>query len=853
MPSPSESRTSSTATVSDMKSLSALFEQIQGPSPHFIESTDPEAKIVNCIINDDESFPELQTKLFEYQRRSVWRMLYKELFLDSIGLHIDGISYVSERSGGILSEDMGTGKTMICIAVLSKTLRKVPRPPNRILLEFMWPSTGQVFRFYKSDYGVRLSEQQGSTKAPPLSVLSVANLLFEDSRSPFLHLLNLPDHLTNACASAKFTYDIDFPSFRPRREGALKVLDRMTITLASTTLFVVPDTLKNQWQNEFNKHCIGGKILLLNISEDTKKPIPDVSELVRFDAILISHSRLASEAKKGFIFSGVPRKCVCPYVGSSRMRDCQCAPSSRKYISPFEKMHLLRIILDEGHLLDFKSSNRLISILSSLKSDSMWISSGTPLPNVTFSGSSSQVQREMANFDKMEGILSGFLRVWAFRESKGLFRKIFVSPWLKREDGAADRIQTLFDHVFVRHKKHMIEAEISLPPMHCQDVPLQMNRQERLNMNVLISQIKLNALLSEKEGNRKHLHQIVENLKSALFYFCGSEIPDGASVSLENAMDEGYKQMHKEQFDSGLFHKIVKHLTDAVSDQNYRRIQKSAQILYVLQAHKLKALDWKTDIEKGNGSEFYMEELEKMRLNITTKLAYQRQNVPNDWKDHEPEIQLDPINAKRQQSEIQNTFVLLATLSSKLTYACNFLLRYAPKHKIIVYTSTDLEMIEISNFCKFFCIKSLLFQRRGQSLSERSQNVTTFNTSSEIKVIIMDIGEGSFGIDLSSASKILFLRPVTKDSRAHRIGSNEKVHVETLYFRDTLEEHEVDMKGPSTGKYESEVHLDDLKMIQLIDRAPFVEENDELLTHYFASDYPLIVEQKVHATNAIEQ
>lgn len=92
-----------------------------------------------------------------------------------------------------------------------------------------------------------------------------------------------------------------------------------------------------------------------------------------------------------------------------------------------------------------------------------------------------------------------------------------------------------------------------------------------------------------------------------------------------------------------------------------------------------------------------------------------------------------------------------------------------------------------------------------QTESEKSSNITTFNTSEAVSTIIMDTDLAAYGIDLSSASRVYFVSPVWKTStlrqaikRAHRIGQIRPVFVETLVIRNSFEEkilrrrHEID-------------------------------------------------------------
>ena len=116
--------------------LSAIFNTL--PSPQ------PDSKITNCApptisyllesVLDDDGVPGFKSQLYHYQRESVWKMLQRELlperrqdprlrkFIGPTGLtawiNTDDMTffrkqqYVDDIRGGILCEEMGTGKTV---------------------------------------------------------------------------------------------------------------------------------------------------------------------------------------------------------------------------------------------------------------------------------------------------------------------------------------------------------------------------------------------------------------------------------------------------------------------------------------------------------------------------------------------------------------------------------------------------------------------------------------------------------------------------------------------------------------------------------------------------------------------
>ncbi|KAJ3131099.1 hypothetical protein HK100_006810 [Physocladia obscura] len=179
---------------------------------------------------------------------------------------------------------------------------------------------------------------------------------------------------------------------------------------------------------------------------------------------------------------------------------------------------------------------------------------------------------------------------------------------------------------------------------------------------------------------------------------------------------------------------------------------------------------------------------------------------------------------------------ITSTLSTKITYIGAQILKFYKTEKLIVFTTHWEEQHGVHQFCELFGIKHLSFAASGQSTIEKSMNVTTFNTSDNVRVFILNLADASHGLDLSSASRVFFLRPVPAYAtyvqaikRAHRVGCVAPVHVEVLVFENTIEERvglddiqnrEERIKGGTKERMEN------LKMKDLIDVSPFVEYAD---------------------------
>ncbi|KAJ3003247.1 UNVERIFIED_CONTAM: hypothetical protein HDU68_005783, partial [Siphonaria sp. JEL0065] len=419
----------------------------------------------------------------------------------------------------------------------------------------------------------------------------------------------------------------------------------------------------------------------------------------------------------------------------------------------------------------------------------------------------------------------------------------------------------------------------------------------------IIAQIKLNSILSEREGKdsfgdpsqRNALHEVVSNLKLCLFHFNGTEIISHARKAHINALSGLQKTISGEKsYNINDLCAIVSHLQCA-EDLFYEAHQNAEDILYIVNECRClwqcggvldtgkdvslvdfkngKRLLTKQQIDKhckelkiavlnnqaaANAEiQGYPSPLKRKlsELDVSSSLSQVVQPTPpkkkkvvsfaDDSKDNEsstalpaqhgifPSSETEPLKAYKLcdkcASNPNPSFQIEGTTCTKLTYIGDQILKYHRDEKIIVYTMHDNEMYAVKEFCELFGIQFRMFMKTKQRISEKSANVNTFNTADAIRVIIMDVTKASFGLDLSAASRIYFMRPVLETAiykqaikRAHRLGCVRPVHVEVVAFSGTLEAVNHGENKNSLAPKTKRVDITDLKMKDLIDVAPFV-------------------------------
>ena len=169
--------------------------------------------------------------------------------------------------------------------------------------------------------------------------------------------------------------------------------------------------------------------------------------------------------------------------------------------------------------------------------------------------------------------------------------------------------------------------------------------------------------------------------------------------------------------------------------------------------------------------------------------------------------------------------------SAKLTYLIDRILALQQIEKIIVFYEGNNIAYYIAQALDLTDVRYLIYTG---SLPERRKAayITTFNTTSSFRVLLMDLSQAAHGLHVASASRVFFVNPVWQPKieaqaikRAHRIGQSRPVYVETLVLQDTLED---EMRGRRKAMSFEEARLaeksplDDNVMSDIIKKARFI-------------------------------
>lgn len=205
------------------------------------------------------------------------------------------------------------------------------------------------------------------------------------------------------------------------------------------------------------------------------------------------------------------------------------------------------------------------------------------------------------------------------------------------------------------------------------------------------------------------------------------------------------------------------------------------------------------------------------------------------WQVMLPEKEKAPeLSSKTTTSDVSvissTSAKILSTASSKLSYLIAQVLMYQNYEKIIIFYEADNVAYYIAQALEAINVEHLIYAK-SLSSDRRSSYIVTFNQSPRFRVLLMDISQAAFGLDVSSASRVYFVNPVFNKQveaqavkRAHRIGQFRPVYVETLVLRDSIEEVIIERRKvmSSDEQKKCKTVLDDETMYDWIKNVRFV-------------------------------
>lgn len=535
-----------------------IYEQIQ--TPNLLRYTEkgirnftgvPSAEEAISLLlrknnSNSSSIKGLTSVLYPFQLRSVCKMYEKEsvslkdcvphfikftsptgspYYYDILGhgFYLKPELYTSPK-GGILAENMGLGKTLICLALICLTKHEISVIPEDLLLH-------------------EFPESSETKKLKTLAEISLASIaqnslpwkyFTEDLPPSVIEKLNM--------FPGKFYISLN------QNHGALGLRARNSLNtisssrkliLTSSTLVVVPENLLHQWNDEAIKHVDARFLRKLFLSERFKSPIhhddsfyinsppTDPKKIMTYDLIVIS----------------VP-------LFSKIMIDPE---------NVFMKIYWKRLIIDEGHSMSSRTSNLSLGC-KLIHSERRWVVTGTPTSGLTnlhmeedeLDGLTENPRKKRRKYivkgkfnvredlSKLGSLVSNYFKIEPFHSQPGLWTSSILKNLSNSNQLTAKlSLQNLLNSLLVRHSQSQVEADLVLPQLHHEAIFLEPSYQNKLAINLFTSVLAVNAVSSERVGgdymfdssNRQQLQRLVSNLQLSTFYWTGFQVLDVKSLA----------------------------------------------------------------------------------------------------------------------------------------------------------------------------------------------------------------------------------------------------------------------------------------------------------------------------------
>lgn len=752
--------------------------------------------------------------------------------------------YYDASPGGILAEEMGSGKTLICLALITATKTQPASAPD----------------LYQGN-NVTIRPRIGSLMDMAATIATKHALAWKSYIDP------RHDNCIAAIQRNPGWYYVPRPQPRRLSRGPLKNLSPIKIYLSHATLVVVPANLLKQWVQEISKHTQGLQVCIIETKKETNLPLE--MDLLQYDIILCSVQSLE------VLWHNYRQ----PEHDGSWHLNCSLG-----------RVRYKRCIVDEGHRLGnvrlSGTKTGLLLALDSLHIGARWIVTGTPSKGLfgveegsdksrtTLAESTDKQERQ--DLERIGAIATFYLksRPWSNTihdcgDTPADWKVYVMQPkHSSQSSGRKDCLRSTFNSLIIRHQ--LSEVSHLLPNVDARVVKLEGSYQDKLSLNLFSMMIIFNAVQSQRTdqdylfhpGNRKSLLQLVHNLRQASFFggpfFSSGEIQKSVETALEfldaqnvpvNEDDSALLKasitfgkmaaQNKIKEVANLFHEMpiyIKHFPGGTGsswsmDQgdNVDLICTNWKFMMTAQKILRPFLDSPEDLNTylNSGSLVMMGTVERDKelrpqdqaktkagttLAGNTKLG---EDHISPRKRHSASIKMKtssrgmptpsptPDEAIAIAAPLADT-QLVSTASAKLSYLIDAIIRHQKDEQIIVFYENENVAWYLAGILEMLQIQHLIYSKTITT-ERRAQYVSTFNHNRRFRVLLMEISQAAFGLDMRSASRIYFINPVPNPQveaqaigRVRRISQQKKVTVETLVLKDSLEEVIIERKQKMT-------------------------------------------------------
>lgn len=542
--------------------------------------------------------------------------------------------------------------------------------------------------------------------------------------------------------------------------------DASILQRSKTTLLISPLSTVANWEEQIATHIAREADFSYYVYHGSSR-CQDPNELSQYNLIITTYSIVSSELYRRGRKNGK---------------------------SPLLETNFFRIILDEAHQIR-EQSTRQSQAVCDLSAQRRWAVTGTPVQN---------------RLDDL-GALIKFLRIQPYNE-RGGFAQFIMGPFKNADPDILPKLRLLVDTITLRRLKDRID----LPARHIvvSRLPFSEEEHELYHFFAKDSDNRMKVIASGQRkslGGRSYVHILQAIMRLRLICAHGQELLRDEDLKLlqgnswNNAIDledesvkpvlsnrQAYEMlMLLKETDGDKCVQCARHIeaAEAENGPNEKDI-----IGYLLPCYQVICQDCIKDLKLviGEDDHFICPSCDQR---LRTSFFELTQGGIEAAEEARIQARENPKHAKimgRYRGPHTKTKALLEALQQSKVESESLPPDRPIKSVIFSGWTTHLDLIQIA-----LEDQKIKFARLDGKMSraKRTSALDVFRDDPEVKVILVSIGAGGLGLNLTTASRVYMMEPQFNPAaeaqavdRVHRLGQTREVFVTRFIMEDSFED-----------------------------------------------------------------
>ncbi|MCJ1382348.1 hypothetical protein MMC17_005461 [Xylographa soralifera] len=419
------------------------------------------------------------------------------------------------------------------------------------------------------------------------------------------------------------------------------------------------------------------------------------------------------------------------------------AAELRSGTSTLHQIEWFRVVLDEAHRVRNTATDNYRAV-SGLHAERRWCLTGTPIHNGL---------NDLFSLTK-------FLQLYPFDRDSDI-RKYITGPIQRRKQEGLDNLQSLI-RVFALRR---IKESKDYPDRHTRTILIDLTPTERLQYQLMRDNISVD-LSKARECNALQSSQIILKGINRLMQFCsyGLASTDDHQVCEQLPNDSEHPSQAVQALRTmDLMTNSVRQYEETFNDAEYSHIYDKLDTLALLGQGL--CTDWS-------------------KLTVSNDKPSLTQHANNNNR-------LD-INGTYASYQLASKLSMVLLKLVELNQASSQSIKLPEKSLVFSFWKKPLKLLELA----------LSRQKIGSvridgdcTLDQRDTALTKFKSDSDITVLLITFGIGSFGLNLTQASHVHIIDPQWNPmieeqaaARVHRIGQTKPVFINRYIIANSVEE-----------------------------------------------------------------